>query len=54
MITDAVTHKLEQNYRSTKSIVNAANSVIAINKDQIKKGWTDNDQGDKIQPLCCT
>lgn len=50
---DAVTHKLEQNYRSTKSIVNAANSVIAINKDQIKKKvWTDNDQGDKIQLHC--
>ena len=50
---DSVTYKLEQNYRSTKSIVNAANSVIAINKDQIKKEvWTNNPQGDKIQLHC--
>lgn len=41
--------KLEQNYRSTQNIVNAANSVIAHNKDQIfKKVWTDNHQGEKI------
>jgi DNA helicase II / ATP-dependent DNA helicase PcrA len=41
--------KLEQNYRSTKSIVEAANSVIARNQDQIKKEvWTDNDLGKPI------
>ncbi len=41
--------KLEQNYRSTQNIVNAANSVILNNKDQIKKKvWTSNDQGEKI------
>ena len=41
--------KLEQNYRSTQNIVNAANSVIAHNKDQItKKVWTSNDQGEKV------
>ena len=41
--------KLEQNYRSTKNIVEAANSVIARNKDQIKKHvWTGNDEGKKI------
>ncbi|HIP31423.1 MAG TPA: ATP-dependent DNA helicase [Crocinitomicaceae bacterium] len=41
--------KLEQNYRSTKNIVQAANGVIARNKDQIKKTvWTDNVEGDKI------
>jgi DNA helicase-2/ATP-dependent DNA helicase PcrA len=41
--------KLEQNYRSTKIIVNAANKVITFNKDQIKKTvWTDNDEGEKI------
>lgn len=42
--------KLEQNYRSSKNIVEAANGVIARNKDQIKKTvWTANDQGEKIQ-----
>lgn len=42
-------YKLEQNYRSTKNIVEAANGVIAKNKDQIKKTvWTDNDGGEKI------
>ncbi len=41
--------KLEQNYRSTKTIVKAANKVITYNKDQIKKTvWTDNDEGEKI------
>jgi len=40
---------LEQNYRSTKTIVEAANSVIKYNKDQIKKTvWTDNPEGDHI------
>lgn len=38
--------KMEQNYRSTKTIVNAANSVIGHNKDQIEKViWTDNEEG---------
>ncbi|WP_306640253.1 ATP-dependent helicase [Sanyastnella coralliicola] len=46
---DFAMYKLEQNYRSTKVIVNAANSVIEKNKNQIKKTvWTDNDQGDVI------
>ncbi|MFM7661490.1 MAG: ATP-dependent helicase [Bacteroidota bacterium] len=41
--------KLEQNYRSTKNIVEAANSIISKNKDQIKKTvWTDNNDGAKI------
>jgi DNA helicase II / ATP-dependent DNA helicase PcrA len=41
--------KLEQNYRSTKHIVEAANSVIAKNQDQIKKSvWTDNSEGSKL------
>lgn len=44
--------KLEQNYRSTKNIVHAANSVILKNKNQLKKDvWTDNDHGEKIQLL---
>ncbi len=42
--------KLEQNYRSTKTIVEAANSVIKRNQDQIeKKVWTDNTEGKKIK-----
>jgi DNA helicase-2/ATP-dependent DNA helicase PcrA len=41
--------KLEQNYRSTKNIVGAANSLIAKNRDQLEKNvWTDNDHGDRI------
>lgn len=44
--------KLEQNYRSTKNIVEAANSVIANNKDQIAKViWTDNETGNRIKIL---
>lgn len=42
--------KLEQNYRSTKVIVNAANSVIEKNKDQIQKTvWTDNGEGAPVR-----
>jgi len=42
--------KLEQNYRSTQTIVNAANSLIANNKAQIKKTvFSHNQQGEKIQ-----
>ena len=41
--------KLEQNYRSTKTIVEAANKVIDNNKQQISKEiWTDNEEGSKI------
>lgn len=44
--------KLEQNYRSTQVIVEAANSIIAQNKDQIqKKVWTSNEEGSKISVL---
>lgn len=44
--------KLEQNYRSTQNIVNAANAVIKNNKDQISKEvWTDNPLGSKIELL---
>ena len=47
---DLKVFKLEQNYRSTKSIVHTANSVIAHNKMQLKKlVWTDNVHGEKIQ-----
>ncbi len=46
--------KLEQNYRSTQHIVQAANSLIAKNKDQLTKNvWTDNAPGDKIRVIRC-
>ncbi len=46
---DAKMFKLEQNYRSTKNIVLAANSLIAKNKHQLEKDvWTDNNSGDRI------
>ena len=42
--------RLEQNYRSTKNIVNAANSVIEHNKNKIdKEVWTDNEFGDRVE-----
>ena len=42
--------KLEQNYRSTQNIVNAANSVIMKNKAQLHKNvWTSNEQGRLIE-----
>jgi DNA helicase II / ATP-dependent DNA helicase PcrA len=42
--------KLEQNYRSTQSILNVANEVIRNNKSQIPKNlWTDNASGEKIK-----
>ena len=46
---DATVIKLEQNYRSTGNILNAANSVIANNVGRKeKKLWTENDDGDKV------
>jgi DNA helicase-2/ATP-dependent DNA helicase PcrA len=50
--SDTKVFKLEQNYRSTKNIVNAANSIIARNKDQIfKEVWTENEEGQRIPVL---
>ncbi|MBL3656419.1 ATP-dependent helicase [Fulvivirga sediminis] len=47
--------KLEQNYRSTKNIVNAANSIISRNRAQLKKDvWTANDSGTLIELLRAT
>jgi len=49
---EAKTFKLEQNYRSTQHIVNAANAVIKHNQDQLyKKVWTENEEGFKIEIL---
>jgi DNA helicase II / ATP-dependent DNA helicase PcrA len=48
-------YKLEQNYRSTKTIVGAANSIIARNKDQIQKTvFTVKEDGELIKVLECT
>jgi DNA helicase-2/ATP-dependent DNA helicase PcrA len=45
-------YKLEQNYRSTQNIVNAANSLIRKNKGQISKTvFSENEQGHKIRIL---
>jgi DNA helicase-2/ATP-dependent DNA helicase PcrA len=47
---DMRTFKLEQNYRSTTHIVEAANQIIALNKNQLPKTiWTDRQGGDKIK-----
>ena len=47
---DAVTVSLEQNYRSTQNIVNAANVVISKNVQQFKKNvFSDNEEGEKIK-----
>ncbi len=46
---DAAEIRLEQNYRSTKNIVGAANSLIAHNQEQLEKNvWTANAEGDLI------
>ncbi|HEX7844776.1 MAG TPA: UvrD-helicase domain-containing protein, partial [Chitinophagaceae bacterium] len=47
---DVAVIKLEQNYRSTQSILNVANDVIKNNKGQIPKAlWTENSEGEKIK-----
>ncbi|MGJ3235938.1 ATP-dependent helicase [Marivirga sp.] len=47
--------KLEQNYRSTQNIVNAANSVILKNAAQLKKNiWTQNDDGELVHLIKST
>ncbi|MCI9272909.1 MAG: UvrD-helicase domain-containing protein [Clostridiales bacterium] len=47
---DATVIRLEQNYRSTQNILDAANAVIAHNQERKGKSlWTENPQGSKIQ-----
>ncbi|MBL7709433.1 MAG: UvrD-helicase domain-containing protein, partial [Chitinophagaceae bacterium] len=47
---DVAVIKLEQNYRSTQTILNVANEIIKNNKGQIPKSlWTDNSTGEKIK-----
>jgi DNA helicase-2/ATP-dependent DNA helicase PcrA len=47
---DVKLFKLEQNYRSTKNIVKAANSLIEKNQKRLEKVvWTENDEGNKIK-----
>ncbi len=49
---DLKVFKLEQNYRSSSNIVNAASSIIRINKEQLhKEVWTSNPEGEKIRVM---
>src|SRR6201992_3166914 len=49
---DLKVFKLEQNYRSTQNIVNVANSIIANNKEQLKKNvFSEKETGDKIKVM---
>lgn len=51
---DATVVRLEQNYRSTKVILAAADGVIANNAGQIRKTlWTENPDGEKITLMSC-
>ena len=48
------TFKLERNYRSTKNIIGAANTLIDKNKQQIKKNiYSENPEGSKINVVAC-
>ncbi|MBE5801142.1 MAG: DNA helicase PcrA [Clostridiales bacterium] len=50
---DATVIKLEQNYRSTANILDAANQVIAHNEGRMEKVlWTEHPQGDPIKVFC--
>lgn len=47
---DAGVFKLEQNYRSTKKILEKANKLIALNKNRLEKVlWTANDDGTRVE-----
>ncbi|MBI3005540.1 MAG: UvrD-helicase domain-containing protein [Ignavibacteriales bacterium] len=52
---DCQTFRLEQNYRSTKNILGAADRLIRYNADRLQKNlWTDNTEGDPITVVECT
>ncbi len=49
---EATVVKLEQNYRSTKTVIEAANAVVKNNREALEKTlWTENDQGDPIESI---
>ncbi len=51
---NAIIFKLEQNYRSTKNIIEAASSVISYNTERRDKTlWTSNDEGEQITLFEC-
>jgi DNA helicase-2/ATP-dependent DNA helicase PcrA len=51
---DSIIIRLEQNYRSTKTILKAADGLIKNNVDQIPKNlWTENNEGEKVTLLQC-
>jgi DNA helicase-2/ATP-dependent DNA helicase PcrA len=53
--SDLQVFKLEQNYRSTKNIIGAANSIIGKNKAQLKKHiWTANADGNPVEVIKAT
>ena len=48
------TFRLEQNYRSTKNILSAADKLIRFNQDQLRKSlWTDNPHGEPVSIVQC-
>ncbi|MBN1397285.1 MAG: UvrD-helicase domain-containing protein [Bacteroidetes bacterium] len=52
--SDCRLFRLEQNYRSTKSIISVADQLIRFNKEQLKKNlWTDNPPGEPVTIIRC-